>query len=422
MYFTNHVPSLARKNSGTRKGLRVLVFEGMMATVVLQLLAGPFQTGYLLHMGATSSEIGFVLAITTFVNVLQVFAAFWMQKSMTNRKLWLVIFGSGHRYLWVACGLIPFIIPQVWWVSAYIILYTTAFAFSSIASVIWTTLVGDMVPAAIRGRFFGLRNTLMGAWGIVVVFLGGQILKWYPGELGYIILFGICAVFAVLNMISFSLYPNIPSIKSLETNFVPMMKKPFVDRSFMKAIIFLSLWLFLQGITVPLFSYVMLNVLNISIDVVSIITVIQMIITMVAYYFWGNLNAKYSTRKVLYWTLPFIALSCLSWIGLLVLPVYAVIIMVHLFLGIGLGGYNQLVFNFIIGDTPKSERPMFVAIYSALTGFAAFLGPLVGGWLYGLFEQAPKWTQSFGISVSAGALLLILALTYGRVIFGSDDY
>ncbi|WP_235857643.1 MFS transporter [Paenibacillus albiflavus] len=160
-----------------------------------------------------------------------------------------------------------------------------------------------------------------------------------------------------------------------------------------------------------------MNVLHVSIDVVSLITVIQMIVTMVAYYFWGNLNAKYSTRKVLYWTLPFIAIACLSWVGLLVLPVYAVLIMVHFFLGIGLGGFNQLVFNFIIGDTPKSERPMFIAVYSALTGFAAFLGPLVGGWLYGLVSDAPMWVQSFGIAVTAGAVLLMLAFTYGRIIF-----
>lgn len=422
MNLSKHIPMVARKNSETRKGLRVLVFEGMVATVVLQLLAGPFQTGYLLHLGASSSQVGLVLAITTFVNMLQIFAAFWMQKSMTNRKLWLTVFGALHRYLWAACGLIPFLLPQMWWVSAYIVLYTSAFAFNAFGAVIWTTLAGDIVPATIRGRFFGIRNTLIGAWAIVVVFLGGQILKWYPGELGYMILFGICGVFAVFNMIAYTMYPNVPLMKSTETDFLPMMKKPFIDRAFMKAIVFLSLWLLIQGIAVPLFSFVMLSVLHVSIDIVSIITVVQMTITMIAYYIWGNLNAKYSTRKVLYWTLPFIALSCISWVGLTILPIYVVLITAHLFLGIGLGGYNQLVFNFIIGDTPKSERPMFIAIYSALTGFAAFLGPLIGGWLYGLFDNSPRWIQSYGIAFTAGCLLLLLALTLGRVIFGSESH
>ncbi|WP_235857638.1 MFS transporter [Paenibacillus albiflavus] len=244
MYVNKQVPMLTPKNYNTRRGLRVLVLEGMAATVVLQLLAGPFQTGYLLHLGATSGQIGLVLAITTFVNILQVFAAYWMQKSMKSRKPWLVIFASVQRYLWVLCGIIPFVLPQIWWVSAYIILYTTAFASNAYAAVIWTTLAGDMVPASIRGRFFGIRNTIIGAWAIVVVFLGGQILKWYPGGQGYSILFVICGIFAVLNMIAFLYYPNIPLVKSTESNFVPMIKKPFHDRLFIKAILFLASWFY----------------------------------------------------------------------------------------------------------------------------------------------------------------------------------
>ena len=47
-----------------------------------------------------------------------------------------------------------------------------------------------------------------------------------------------------------------------------------------------------------------------------------------------------------------------------------------------------MVFAFTIGDTPKSERPMYIATYSAITGFAAFLGPVAGGKIYALIADA----------------------------------
>ncbi len=93
---------------------------------------------------------------------------------------------------------------------------------------------------------------------------------------------------------------------------------------------------------------------------------------MIGYYVWGNLNAKYSSQTLLFWTLPIIALSCAVWGAMAVLPAFVVLTLAHVLLGVGTGGFNQLVFNYIIGDTPKSERPMYLAVYAALTGFAAF--------------------------------------------------
>jgi len=409
------------KRPEIRKHLRIITTEGFSAIVVLQLLAGPFQTGYLLLLGATSSQIGLVIAITTLVNVLQILAAVWMQTRMQNRKPWMIVFGFFHRFLWVGCGLIPLLLPETWWVSAYIIIYTMAFTSNAFITVIWTTLVGDVVPASVRGKYLGFRNTVLWGWAIVVVVLGGQVLKWVPGMDGYLILFAICAVFAAINVLFFGLYPNVPLQHPPNNGLLPMLKKPIMDRSFMKAISFLAVWLFIQGIVVPLYSYVMLKVLGVPIDMVSIITVVQMGAMVLAYYVWGLLNAKYSTRLVLFWTLPFIAMSCFSWVGLAILPVTIVLVLSHLFLGAGLGGFNQLVFSFIIGDTPKEERPMYVAVYSALTGFAAFLGPLVGGWLYGLLSETPLWVQSYGVAVVIGLLLIGIALTFGRSIFASKN-
>lgn len=114
--------------------------------------------------------------------------------------------------------------------------------------------------------------------------------------------------------------------------------------------------------------------------------------------------------------MPIIALSCLAWAGLAILPAIAVLVAVHVLLGIGIGGYNLLAFNFMIGETPKSDRPMYIAFFSALTGVAGFIGPLLGGNIYKQIIDGPPWLSSYGISTFTGIVLLGLALGIGPLV------
>ncbi len=89
-----------RKASVQRKNLRIATMEGVPAVMFQTLLGGQFLTGYLLYLGASSSQLGFVLAITTFVNIAQLFAAFLIQR-LKSRKWTLVLFVAFHRILWL---------------------------------------------------------------------------------------------------------------------------------------------------------------------------------------------------------------------------------------------------------------------------------------------------------------------------------
>ncbi|TBL70553.1 MFS transporter [Paenibacillus thalictri] len=405
-----------RKISDYRRGLWAATMEGFPAIVVLQLLGGPFLTGYLLFLGATSEQIGIVLAVTTLVNIVQLGAAVAMQK-IKSRKMTLVLFGSMHRLLWVSTGLIPFVLPQVWWVDAYIVLYFLAFLSNGIGSVVWTSMMGDMVPAAVRGKYIGIRNTIVWAIGGVCIYAGGQILEKYPGAEGFHLIYIICAICTVLNIIAFFFYPNPPFAKSTELDIRGMLRRPFQDAMFRRAVLFLSAYLLVQGLAVPFFNFVMLDVLKLGYSLVSMYTLLMTLVMMVSYYLWGALNSKYSTQLLLLWSLPFIGLSCLLWGGIAFLPALLVLGAVHILLGIGTGGFNLLAFNFIIGDTPKSERPMFIAVYSALTGIAGFIGPLLGGVIFKHAANWPEWLQQYGICAITGLLLLMYAAA-GKYVFG----
>lgn len=410
-----------KKLSVTRSGLYAATFEGLPSMAIFFLLSNPFQTGYLLYLGASSIQIGIVLAIPALTNVVQIWVAFLMQR-LENRRMAILILGSLHRIIWTATGLIPFLFAKALWVDIYMMMCITAFICNSACAVIFSSLIADMVPIQIRGRYFGIRGMILTGVGSLSLFIGGQILEALPGAAGFNFLYWICAICVVLNVIAYLFYPNLPFEKSREPDKVKQFLLPFRSVFFLKAMLFVSLWVFILGIAAPFFSFVMLDIMKVSYKWVSIVTMVQTVVMMVSLYLWGNLNAKYSTRTLLLWTFPLFALSCLLWGGLLFLPVLLVLFAVHILFGIGSGGFNILIFNFIIGDTPKSDRPMFIAVFSAMTGLSGFLGPLLGGILYKGLTNSPLWVQTYGISTSTGVILMLLALLLGPRIFRDPSH
>jgi MFS family permease len=405
-----------RNESENRKGLRIMLLEGIPANIIGSLLGGPLQTAFLLYLGFTSAQIGIVLAIPSFTLLIQIVVAFAMQK-WRNRRFFVLLFGVGHRILWVATGLIPLLSPHAAWVPLYILLFLFSFTSAQISGIIWTSLMADAVPPSVRGKYFGIRNTIHFAVVCTTLLVGGQIMEWLPGSTGFTVLYVVSALCIVWNGWELARYPNPPFQPSENGSSVSMLFRPFADKAFMSATIFIALFLLAQNIAVPLFSYAMLNILKLNYSEVTLITMLQNVAMMVSYYYWGVLNGRYPARKLLLWTFPLIAGSCFAWLGMSVLPAMPILIIVHILLGVGLGGYNLLVFNFLIGDSPKSERPMYVAVFSALTGFAGFLGPLGGGWLYKAADDGPLWIQKYGLTAITGAALLALALGIGPFIF-----
>lgn len=387
------------------RDLLVILHEGIPAMAIFFLLGNPFQTSYLLYLGASPVQIGIALAIPQLANVAQILGALYMQ-SIENRKLAILILGSLHRVIWASTGLIPFLFPESLRVAMYLPIFGFAFACNALSAVVWASLVGDVVPVSVRGKYFGIRNAVLWGVGSVCLYAGGIILDRYPGGTGFNILFALCGAMAVWNVIAYTFYPNPPFEKSQESGNWNMLVKPFHDRKFLKSMIFISLALFLQLIALPMFTYVMQKIMHTGYQWISAITIAQNVAMMVSYYYWGKLNVHFSSSRLLFWSLPIISASCLVWGAVEFLPPILVLFAAHVLMGIGTGGFNQMMFNIVIGDTPKSDRPIFIGVFFALTGLAGFFGSVLGGYVYEWTAEFPLWVQKYGIFASVGFLLL----------------
>ena len=419
-FFSGFKQSLAvrQSESENRRSLRISLIEGIPANILANLLGGPLQTVYLTYLGFSAFHIGLVLAIPPFALLIQIFIAFAMQ-TWHNRRLAMALFGVAHRILWIGTGLIPLTFSEDAWIPVYIALWLASMISAQASGVIWTSLMADVVPPAIRGKYFGIRNTIHWAVVCITLFAGGQIMEWLPGPKGFTVLFTVSVACVFWNGWALSRYPNPPFQRSESGRSLKMFVRPFADRRFLSATLFISVFILLQNIVIPLFSYVMLEVIDLSTSKVTLSIMLQNMVMMISYYYWGVLNSRYSTNTLLLWTFPLIAASCAVWAGMAILPVMLILLVVHILLGFGFAGYNLLVFNFLIGDSPKSERPMYVAVFSAFTGIAGFIGPIAGGWLYDKASTGPLWLQTYGLTTFAGLALLAISLVVAPFVFKS---
>jgi len=413
--------AVRKSESESRKGLRISIVEGIPASILANLLGGPLQTVYLTYLGFTAFHVGLVLAIPPFALLVQILIAFAMQ-SWPNRRFYVALFGIFHRVIWVGTGLIPLLFPEDAWIPVYIALWLVCMVGAQAGGVIWTSLMADVVPAPVRGKYFGIRNTVHWAVVCFTLLAGGQIMEWFPGAQGFTVLFAISSACVVWNGWALANYPNPPFQPSESGKSLRMLARPFADRRFLSATLFISLFILMQNIVIPLFSYVMLEIMKLGTSRVTTIIMLQNLVMMVSYYYWGVLNSRYSTNALLLWTFPIIAASCVLWAGMAILPALLVLIAAHALLGFGQAGYNLLVFNFLIGDSPKSERPMYVAVFSALTGIAGFIGPVAGGWLYDKASGGPLWLQEYGIAAFAGIALVAISLAVAPFVFRNRSF
>lgn len=405
-----------RMKSPYRHGMEMAVMEGIWAMLLLTMLSGPFLTAYLLYLGANSQQIGIVLAVPAIANLLQILAAMYMQK-LKNRKLNFVLLASAHRLIGLMTGIIPFIFPKEIWLAVFIVIFLLYSSINAFAGVIWTSLISDMVPDQLRGKYFGIRNVITSAVNSIGLYITGVIIDRYDGALGFNIMFILAAVTVIMNIIYFARYPNPAFEKTREMKVGTFVLKPFKDHIFFKGLLFLTIWTLILSMTHPFFSYVMLDVLNVRYQTVANLVILQTVSSMLGFYICGQLSRKYSERTLLLASLPFLAVSALLWGTLSFLPQLLVLVLIFICLGIGLGSYNQQIFIFMIGSSPKAERPIYIAVFSAITGLAGFLGPTIGGAIFEQLKQLPLWTQQYGFFLLLGIVLLVLGVVIAPLAF-----
>jgi MFS family permease len=239
------------------------IYDGMFANAFATLTGGVFLTGFALYLGMNDFMIGLMAAMPFMVTVFQLPAAYLSQKTGKRKQIayWSAACARG---LWLPI-LIVTLLPIASGSMKLLVILALIFlshSFVSVSYVSWLSWIAELVPETIRGRFFGTRNMLSGAAGMIVMVAFGKLLDKLDGHTfeGLPTGFSITFLSAVLfGMISLHFLSRISEPKHGTETASPISIRtlgylPFKERNFRNFLTFTFLWSFSVYVASPFFT------------------------------------------------------------------------------------------------------------------------------------------------------------------------
>ncbi len=359
------------------------VTAGMLGTVVTTgAVWSAFQRQVL---GANDFQLGLISAIPFAVSALQIFVSYIMERKR-NRRFLFLFFGLLGRSFWILIGLVPYLFPsfsvdlRIWLVIVFIVM---VFGGNSFVNLGFASLVGDLVPMRIRGSYFGARQMFSLASGVVAGLLISAMID-KVGMPGYSIALVIAGVSQLLDISCFFFikWPPMPDNRSDHTSLLQMIREVFQNKSFVKLIIFYSIWLFAANIAGPFWNIYMIEDLQMSFTQMSLYTQIASnIATVIVISHWGRLIDRYGNKPILQMAAIFMTISPLPWF--FATPATTVFVLVSNVMGGSSWPVSDLCQqNLYLSHSPQVHRSMYIAVFLAcLNLFGVALANAVGGWL-----------------------------------------
>ncbi len=411
-------PRPTSKTSPLRKNLSGLTVEGILATpwVALAIPGNLFVAALVTGaLGIPESKYGILVSLPAWFNALQLLFVPLLERFFSTRAV-MIGAGFANVAVWlllaVTLGFLPVDDPG----RAFSILFVYYIFLSftqSLNGVSWMAWLQGWVPPRLRGRYFGLRNSLLGAATVVFVLLAGQVIGWFNETvLAYQILFlaaGLLRIGSVWRLARISAGDG-PAERPPFRMFPPL-RAMFAVRPFAWFVAFNTCIAFWMGFIGPFAPVYMGIYLELPVARQATLVMLANLAAAVAMPVWGRLMDVHGCK-------PVIAVSCILWMGSTYLwafltPATAWILFpMWLWGGCVSGGVILGAFNLLLKVVPPELKSGGVSVNLMVTSLAAAIAPIAGGFLLGsgLFgiERETLFRAAFIVQPTAMMLSLFL--------------
>jgi MFS family permease len=373
-----------------------LFLEGAFSFANFTLLNGIFLIGFALALGANNLEIGILVAIPLFANIIQLMSAFILETTGTKKVTSIVGLFLG-RILWIPIILIAFGFIKEYMLIILAGVLILSSVFNAVGNLSLLSWMKDIVPIKKLANFWGKRNIYASAGGIIVYIAGAYLIDVFIG----IEIFGYLFTAAlVLGMIGLGFLLFVPgkkiNIKAIKPRkFIGRLAKPFKDEKFKPLLQFGLLWGFAINFASPFFLVFMVDDLRLSFLIISIFLGVDSLARIYGLNLWRNLAEKYGAKPLLvvcatvtsFVPLGFVFINTRNYFFIPV--IFAISAISYAAVDITFG---QILFK----SAPRKYDAYYLSAFTSLTGLVSGLGPIVGGLVALLFRTGWGNTSYIG--------------------------
>ncbi len=368
------------------KDLRNSIYDGLCAHVFGTLTGGVFLTGFALYLGMSDLMIGLLGSIPFLVTVFQLPVSYFLGKD--GRRKAVAYWGAAiARFSWIPILIVTFVPFLSSPTKCLVILGLFFLAHSCISAsyISWLSWVSDLVPDDFRGRFFGARNMLCGAAGMLTMIVFGNMLDRLSSHstaglsVGFSMTFISAFTFGMLGLRFLNRISEPQMSRSYEGNSLgKLLSLPFGERNFRSFLLFAVFWGFSVHFASPFFTLYFLRYLKLSYGFVAVLATISACADLLGMQVWGRISDKVRNKAIIQfagWVAVFLPLA---WVtvrpGNYVMP-----LVLHAVGGGFWAGINLCMNNLLLRISPQENKAFFLSVYNMVAGVGAALGPIMGG-------------------------------------------
>lgn len=382
--------------------------EGVVAEVIAACVGGAALTAWAFQLGASPTLIGLLWALNYFSQAFQ-FPAAWITSRFGRRRV--AIWGhAASRLLLLGLVPLPFLPfdPSIKQALLLAILWASA-VFVMVGHNAWLTWVTDLVPARIRGRFFGKRTAYGTAVGTSVAVTAGLILDrarasgTAASTLSVMAALGFCAGLATTWLMSKQHEPGDEPEESMRFR---DMLAPLTEKASRRLLGYQIVWNAAVGLTQSVAAVYMLRELDVGFMGVGLYNAALAGARIVSAPLWGRGIDRVGSRPILIICALGAAITSALWVAI-VPGMLWLIALEAVLTGLLLAGHEVALFAIPMAVAPRSGRPVHLAAFAMVAGVAFGIASTAGGAASGMLASTaiPLGPRALFLVSSAGRLL-----------------
>ena len=411
----------------------VLFLWGMaLGTAFAGISTGAPFTGMVKHIGISDLGCAVLVALPFLGSIAQLLASSVMEKRR-NRRALMLGYGIAARALWLLVGLVPILVPGEYNLRLWaLLLLCSASAFcAAFLNVSFLSLLADVVPINVRGRYLAARYKAGLVAGFLVSFAVGWLLDMLPSTTGYAVVFALAAVLGVLDIVLYFFIKWPPMERQDEkAGFGTFLRGALRDKRFVLVCAFWTLFYFACRISNPFWPIYMLGTLDMSYRQLSLmVTMVFNVCSILAISRWGrsiDQRGIYATAVISCAIIVIVPLPYLIATPSMLWPV----MLGEALSGLGWSGSDLVAMNMYLAASPQEGRSVYIACYMLFTQLLGnALAFVAGGWMvdnvFPVLESITATivpvTRHTGIFVLSLALRLAVVLLFLPRLRQKDD-
>jgi MFS family permease len=362
---------------------RAAVRDGVSHAVMMgagETYLGPFG----IFLRATTLQVGFLATLPQLLGAIMQLVGARAMPWFRSRRAVVLTGVMVQASAWIPMALLPFIFGRSTISVLLLIGLVTLYHGANGAAVpVWNSLIGDLVPPDIRGRFFGNRNRLTGMSTFSALFLAGITLHIFERrnmpEVGYLIIFAV-AFLARLNSARWLTKYEDPELHILpeETFTFRQFLRRSPHSNFAKFVFFVGAINLGVSFSAPYFALYMLRDLKFSYVEFTAVTAVATLTQFLTFRYWGELSDRFGNKKILSVCGWGVGIVPMLW---LVSPHIGYLVLIQIYGGFVWAGFNLSSANFMFDAVTPPKRALCVAYQGLVNGACVFVGSVTGGYV-----------------------------------------